>query len=90
MTSQDQTVMPPTIERVRHELKRRILTVAQIERLPPGMLRLSFTGDDHADFTSLAPDDHIKLLIDNPAGEPWFKASGYWQMGDVGAHIAID
>lgn len=54
------------------------------------MLRLSFTGDDLADFTSLAPDDHIKLFIDNPAGEPWFKASGYWQMGDVAAGIAID
>ena len=68
MTGQDRAVMPPTIERVRHELKRRVLTVAEVERLPPGMLRLSFTGDDLVDFMSLAPDDHIKLFIDNPAG----------------------
>jgi NADPH-dependent ferric siderophore reductase len=63
----------PTIERVRHELKRRTLTVTQIERLSPGMLRLHLTSDDLADFVSLAPDDHIKIFIANPDGDPFMR-----------------
>lgn len=63
----------PSIERVRHELKRRTLTIAKTERLSPGMLRLHLTGEDLADFTSLAPDDHIKIFIPNPNGEPFMR-----------------
>ncbi|HWU64325.1 MAG TPA: siderophore-interacting protein [Ensifer sp.] len=63
----------PKIERVRHELKRRALTVAGIERLSPAMLRLHLTGDDLSDFTSLAPDDHIKIFIPNPDGDPFMR-----------------
>lgn len=61
-------VSAPKIERVRHELKRRTLTVAAIEWITPGMLRLQLSGDDLADFVSLAPDDHIKILVPG-AGE---------------------
>lgn len=61
-------VSAPKIERVRHELKRRTLTVAAIERITPGMLRLQLSGDDLADFVSLAPDDHIKIFVPG-AGE---------------------
>lgn len=61
-------VSAPKIERVRHELKRRTLAVAAIERITPGMLRLQLSGDDLADFVSLAPDDHIKILVPG-AGE---------------------
>ncbi|NLS19324.1 siderophore-interacting protein [Rhizobium sp. P40RR-XXII] len=51
------------IERVRHELKRRSLTVTAVDRITPGMLRMQLSGDDLADFVSLAPDDHIKIFI---------------------------
>ncbi len=60
----------PRIERVRHELKRRVLTVAAIERLTPGMLRISFGGEDLSDFVSLGADDHVKIFIPTEAGEP--------------------
>jgi len=60
----------PIVERVRHELKRRTLTIARTERLSPSMLRLHLTGEDLADFSSLAPDDHIKIFIPNPDGDP--------------------
>lgn len=53
----------PKIERVRHELKRRSLTVSNIEKLTPGMLRIEFSGEDLVDFVSLAPDDHIKIFV---------------------------
>lgn len=60
--------MEQIITRHRHELKRRALTVVEAVRLSPHMIRIVFTGEDLADFTSLAPDDHIKLLI--PTGGP--------------------
>jgi NADPH-dependent ferric siderophore reductase len=63
----------PTIERVRHDLKRRTLTITETERLSPGMLRLHLTGEDLADFSSLAPDDHIKIFIPNPNGDPFMR-----------------
>ena len=34
----------PKIERVRHELKRRTLTVSNVEKITPGMLRIELAG----------------------------------------------
>jgi NADPH-dependent ferric siderophore reductase len=53
----------PVIERVRHELKRRSLTVTATEHVTPQMLRITLTGEDLADFVSAAPDDHVKIFI---------------------------
>lgn len=60
----------PVIERVRHELKRRELTVASVDPLGPGFVSITFTGDDLADFTSLSFDDHVKLMFDESAETP--------------------
>jgi len=49
--------------RVRHETRRRILTVSSIDRITPRMLRLGFTSGDLQDFVSASPDDHIKLFF---------------------------
>lgn len=54
---------PPRIERIRHELVRRRLTVAHTERLTPRMLRITLTGPDLAGFVSPGFDDHLKLLL---------------------------
>lgn len=56
------------IRRVRHELRRRSLTLAAVEVLSPGMRRLHFRSPDLRDFTSLSPDDHIKLFFQDGAG----------------------
>src|SRR5690242_7524735 len=53
----------PGIERVRHETRRRTLTVESVIDITPGMRRIALSGDDLADFTSLAPDDHIKIFV---------------------------
>lgn len=53
----------PRIERVRHDLKRRSLVVADVERITPGMLRITLSGEDLADFVSLGVDDHIKIIV---------------------------
>ena len=49
----------PTIERVRHDLKMREVTVARINRVSPGFASITFHGEALADFTSLSFDDQI-------------------------------
>lgn len=53
----------PQIHRVRHDLRRRRLEVASVERLTPHMIRVALTGPELAGFTSASPDDHIKIFI---------------------------
>ncbi len=60
----------PRIDRVRHELKWRLLTVASVVQLTPGMLRINLSGEDLSDFRSLSPDDHVKIFVPAPPGEP--------------------
>lgn len=59
----------PHVQRVRHELKRRRLSVRRVERLAASMLRVVFSGDDLAGFTSLGFDDHVKLFFPNGGNE---------------------
>lgn len=59
----------PRIERVRHEQKLRSLQVESVAHLTPGMLRITFSGEDLSDFVSLAPDDHVKIFVPTPSGE---------------------
>lgn len=56
------------IERIRHELKRRLLTVAHVENITPKMRRVTLTGDELAGFVSVGYDDHVKLFFPR-AGE---------------------
>lgn len=58
----------PILERHRHELRRRVLTVSAVERLTPNMLRLTLTGPDMADFISLSPGDHVKIFVPDGTG----------------------
>ena len=59
------------VSRVRHELRRRRLTVRHIEALTLDYLRITFHSADLAGFTSLGFDDHVKLFFpSNEAGEP--------------------
>lgn len=59
----------PVIQRVRHELKRRDLKVAAVERLTPHMIRVTLTGADLDGFVSASPDDHIKIFLPGLNGE---------------------
>ena len=56
-----------TTERVRHNSRRRKITVAAVEQLTPRMLRVHFTSAELHDFNSPSPDDHIKLFLPHPA-----------------------
>lgn len=55
--------MKHEISRHRHELKRRALAVRSVERITPEMARIELAGADLAGFTSLSPDDHVKLFF---------------------------
>ena len=59
----------PTIERVRHDLKLREVTVARINRVSPGFAGITFQGEALADFTSLSFDDHVKFMFNDADGE---------------------
>lgn len=58
----------PEITRIRHELKRRTLTVTHTKRLTPVMIRITLNGEEMADFVSAGADDHIKIAVPG-AGE---------------------
>ena len=50
------------VERVRHDIKRRDLTVKAVEQLTPHFRRITLTGESLADFVSAAFDDHLKVF----------------------------
>jgi NADPH-dependent ferric siderophore reductase len=60
----------PTIERIKHDLKRRELVVGAVDTVTPQMVRITLTGDSLGDFISASPDDHVKLFLPQAGGEP--------------------
>ncbi|MGR9579726.1 siderophore-interacting protein [Pandoraea sputorum] len=55
-----------TPQRVRHELRFRLLEVRSVEALTPHMVRVTLGGDDLEGFKSPGFDDHVKLFFPNP------------------------
>ncbi len=58
----------PRIERIRHELRRRQLTVLSSVALTPNMIRITLGGEELEGFSSLSPGDHIKIFVPDGAG----------------------
>ncbi len=57
------------VQRVRHELRRRDVYVASVERLGTDFIRIVFSGDALSDFVSLGFDDHVKFMVDDQDGD---------------------
>nr|UZH23226.1 hypothetical protein [myxobacterium MSr12020] len=57
------------MQRVRHELRRRDVEVARVERLGPSFVAVTFSGEAFADFVSLSFDDHVKFMFPDGGGE---------------------
>lgn len=51
------------VTRIRHETRRRTLTVETVEQLTPRMRRIALRSPELHDFVSAAADDHIKLFF---------------------------
>lgn len=62
--------MKHAAKRVRHELARRNLTVVDVQHLSPGIRRLIVSGDALEGFTSMSPDDHIKVMLPSDGERP--------------------
>ena len=56
------------IQRVRHEIKMREVTVTKVEPLTPDFVSVTFEGESLADFVSASYDDHVKF-VQQVAGE---------------------
>lgn len=52
--------------RIRHDVRIRLAQVVRVEILSPRMRRIVLGGDDLADFSTAAPDDHVKLFFAAP------------------------
>jgi NADPH-dependent ferric siderophore reductase len=64
------------ITRVRHEPRRRLLTVNRAERITPNMARITL-GGDLAGFVSSSYDDHVKVFFPLPGrNEPTMPEQG--------------
>ena len=61
--------MERSVRRVRHELKRRLLEVRQVERITPGFVRITLGGEDLAGYVSDGYDDHSKLFFPAPGAD---------------------
>ena len=62
-TNASPAIREHVIERVRHELKMRLLQVRRTEHISPHMVRITLTGDDLAGFVSASYDDHVKVIF---------------------------
>jgi NADPH-dependent ferric siderophore reductase len=60
------SAVPRQVQRVRHELKRRELTVLRVETPSPQVRRVVLGGESLADFVSASFDDHMKMFF--PSG----------------------
>lgn len=67
--TQNNVLTPPTIRRIRHELKQREPQIIDVYRLTPHMIRVELQGDDLSDFISASPDDHIKIFVTDKNGD---------------------
>jgi NADPH-dependent ferric siderophore reductase len=61
--------MQHEVLRVRHETRRRRLTVSEVSHVTPGMVRVVLADGSLADFVSAGFDDHVKLFVPTE-GEP--------------------
>jgi NADPH-dependent ferric siderophore reductase len=48
---------------IRHELQMRTLKVLSVSRITPRMVRITLGGSELDGFTTLSPDDHVKLFF---------------------------
>jgi len=57
------------VQRVRHELMRRDVTVTDVQALGPNFRAITFAGETLASFVSDGFDDHCKFMFEDASGE---------------------
>jgi NADPH-dependent ferric siderophore reductase len=63
---------PPVrrVQRVRHDIHRRTVTVVRVDRPSPAFVRVVLADPSLAGFVSAGFDDHLKLILPGPDGQP--------------------
>lgn len=64
------TATPRRVQRVRHEIHRRTVTVVQAEHTSPGFVRVVLADPSLAGFISDGFDDHLKFILPGADGQP--------------------
>ena len=77
---------PSPVRRIMHPMKPRLVSVCAVESITPRYRRITVQGDDLADFTSLDPDDHMKLAFPHrdeqrPVLPEWGEKGPVWPEG---------
>ena len=69
--SESTTVLPGarSVQRVRHPLKLRHLTVRAVRHVSPHLLSVTFASDELHDFVSASFSDHVKLMLPPGPGQ---------------------
>jgi len=80
----------PTSTRMRHETRRRRLTVVSCEQITPHMLRIRLSGPDLDGFISPDPSDHIKLFVPDGSGSTAMRDYTPRQFNLAEGWLAID
>ncbi len=76
--------------RIRHHAKLRLVQVARVEQLSPRIRRITFSGDELADFTSAAADDHVKLFFPIAGQERPLSLPGGGEVGIASGESAAE
>jgi NADPH-dependent ferric siderophore reductase len=65
------TVLPGarSVQRVRHPLRLRRLSVRAVRRVSPHLLCVTFVSDELHDFVSASFSDHVKLMLPRAPGQ---------------------
>lgn len=63
------TLALPRPHRIRHETRRRPVTIARVDQISPHFVSVVFHGESLADFQSDGFDDHVKFIFCNGGGE---------------------
>jgi NADPH-dependent ferric siderophore reductase len=67
------TTLAPTarrVQRVRHDIHRRTVTVVQVSAPSPGFVQVTLADPSLAGFVSHGFDDHLKLILPGADGQP--------------------
>lgn len=57
------------VQRVRHELNRRVLLVVRVEAISPHFRSITFAGESLSGFISASFDDHLKFILSAAMGD---------------------
>lgn len=91
----ENAIKPRTVQRIRHDIKVRDVTVADIRQTGANMCSITFQGEALKDFVSMSFDDHVKFIFpdssdsDNPIRRDYTPTGHDKQRGELTLEFAL-